>query len=391
MTARGVRNTPAMQGRGSKVLAALLAAMTIVFIVGVLAAAEVINLPGNLRTTLGLATETPNPPCRLHLYRKDPKSPPPASGHWRSEPEMPRTQVEATAVGIGPILYTAGGSPPGNLHTVLAFDTRTRKWSEPTHIPIGLDHSEAATFDGKLYLAGGYLNGEEPTTDFWQYDPKTNRWTQLPSMQQPPRAAGAVAVIGHKLYVAGGAPQTFNVSSFPVYDRLEIYDFDTGKWSIGAPMQIGRHHISGAAVGGKFYVVGGRGEKDRSLDVFERYDPKTNAWETLPKIPLGVSSPRVVAAGGKIVVVGGEDQLNWENGGGWVTPSTWAFDPKLNRWQRLPDMHIERRGGGAAVADGHVYAIGGSYCPGLKPNGPVGTHTVESLSFGAVDHAFKEG
>ena len=183
-------------------------------------------------------------------------------------------------------------------------------------------------------------------------------------MHQPPRAAGAAAVIGHKLYVAGGAPQTFNVSSFPVYNTLEIYDFDTGKWSFGAPMQVGRHHISGAAVDGKLYVVGGRGAKDHSLDIFESYDPKTDEWKTLPKIPLGVASPRVVAADGKVVVVGGEDQLNWEEGDGWVTPSAWAFDPKLNRWARLPDMRTERRGGGAGFADGRVYAIGGSYCPG---------------------------
>ena len=359
--------------------------MVVVFVGGVLAATEVINLPGNLRTTLGLAEETPNPPCRLGLYRNSPKSPAVPAGHWRFEPEVPKTQIEATAIGIGPIIYTAGGSPPGNLHTVLAYDTRTRKWSEPTKIPIGLNHSEAATYGGKLYLAGGYLDGEEPTTAFWQYDPKTNRWTQLPSMHQPPRAAGATAVIGHRLYVAGGAPQTFNVSSFPVYDRLEIYDFDTGKWTFGAPMQIGRHHISGAAVGGKFYVVGGRGEKDHSIEVFESYDPKTDEWETLPSIPIGLASPRVLTADGKIVVVGGEDQLNWEDGDGWVTPSAWAFDPKTNRWQRLPDMHFARRGGGAAVAGGRIYAIGGSYCPGLKPNGPVGTHTVESLPVSALN------
>jgi Kelch motif len=380
-----------MRPRGSKLLGGLLIAMVAVFMVGVLAAAQVINLPGNLRTTLGFATATPNPPCHIGMYREDPKRPPPPPGRWRPEPEMPRTQVEATAVAIGPVIYTAGGSPPGNLHTVLAFDTRAKRWSEPTQIPIGLDHSEAATYDGKLYLAGGYLNGEEPTTDFWQYDPKANRWTQLPSMHQPPRAAGAVAVIGHRLYVAGGAPQTFNVSSFPVYNTLEIYDFDTGKWSFGAPMQIGRHHISGAAVGGKLYVVGGRGEKDRSLNTFERYDPATDEWESLPKLPLGVGSPRVVAADGKIVVVGGEDQLDWENGGGWVTPSTWAFDPKLDEWKRLPDMHLERRGGGAGFARGRIYAIGGSYCPGLKPGGPVGTHTVESLPVSVVDRQFEAG
>jgi N-acetylneuraminic acid mutarotase len=378
--------------RGSKFLGALLVAMVAVLVVGVLAGAHVINLPGNLRATLGFETPTPNPPCHLGMYRKDPKSPPAPAGHWRLEPEMPKTQVEATAVAIGPIIYTAGGSPPGNLHTVLAFDTRTKRWSEPTKIPIGLNHSEAATYDGKMYLAGGYLDGEEPTTDFWEYDPKANRWTQLPSMHQPPRAAGAVGVIGHKLYLAGGAPQTFNVP-LPVnpYGTLEIYDFKTGKWSFGSPMPFPRHHISGAVVGGKLYVAGGRIESNRALDVFERYDPRTDRWERLPNMPLGAGSPRVVAADGKIVVVGGEDQLNWENGGGWVTPTTWAFDPKLNRWQRLPDLHVERRGGGAGVAGGRIYAIGGSYCPGLKPNGPVGTHTVESLPVSAVNRAFERG
>jgi N-acetylneuraminic acid mutarotase len=374
-----------VKGRGFKLLVALGAAMTAVFALGVLVAVDAVNLPGHLRTTLGFQEATPNPPCHLGMYRNSPKSPPAPPGRWRFEPEMPRTQVEATAVAIGPIVYTAGGSPPGNLHTVLAFDTRTRKWSEPTRLPIGLDHSEAATHDGKLYLAGGYEDGEEPTTDFWQYDPKPNRWTQLPSMHQPPRAAGAVGVIGHKLYVAGGAPQTFNVSSFSVYDSLEIYDFKTGEWSFGTPMPVGRHHVSGAAVGGKFYVAGGRGEADRSLTTFERYDPASDEWESLPKLPFGVASPRVVAADGKIVVVGGEDQLNWEDGEGWVTPSVWAFDPKTDRWQRLPDMHVERRGGGAGVAGGRIYAVGGSYCPGLKPNGPVGTHTVESLPVSALN------
>ena len=131
-----------MEGRGRKVLAALAIAMVAVFFVGVLAAAQVINLPGNLRETLGFEKPTPNPPCHLRMYRKDPKSPRPEPGHWRAEPEMLRTQVEATAIGIGPVIYTAGGSPPGNLHTVLAYDTRTKRWSEPTHLPVGLDHVE---------------------------------------------------------------------------------------------------------------------------------------------------------------------------------------------------------------------------------------------------------
>ncbi len=368
-----------MQGRGIKLLAALAVLMIAVFVAGALAAANVINLPGNLRTTLGLEEGTPNPPCRVGLYRNSPKSPPAPAGRWDFEPETPRTQIEASGIAIGPIIYVTGGSPPGNLRRVLAYDTRTKKWSDPTRLPTGLNHSQAATHDGKLYLAGGYLEGENPTDNFWEYDPATKRWAQLPPLLRP-TAAGATVVVGNKLYVAGGAPQTFGVSG-PIapYPQLQIYDFETGKWSLGADVPSPRHHVGGAALDGKLYVVGGRGEEDHSLPTFERYDPATDSWETLPDIPLGVASPGMVAIDGKLVVVGGEDQNNWEDGDGWVTPSAWAFDPETNRWQRLPDMKFERRGSGVAATADRIYALGGSYCPGLKPGGPVGTHTVESL------------
>jgi N-acetylneuraminic acid mutarotase len=382
-----------VKGSGLKLVAAIAIAMTVVFVVGVLAAVHAINLPGNLRQSLGLATKTPNPPCRIGLYREDPKSPPAPSGQWRFEPETPRTQIEASAIAIGPVIYVTGGSAPGNLRRVTAFDTRTSKWSDPTSLPTGLNHSQVATHDGNLYLAGGYLEGEEPTANVWQYDPRTDRWSQLPDLLQP-SAAGAVVAIGEKLYVASGAPQTFDVSGPIVpYSALQIYDFKTGEWSYGAPIPHPRHHVGAAALGGKLYVVGGRGvvggptENDRSLDTFERYDPAGNSWESLPPIPLGAASIGLVAIDGTLVSVGGDNQSHWEEGGGWVTPSAWSFNPQSNRWTRLPNMHFERRGSGVAATEGRIYALGGSYCPGLKPNGPIGTHTVESLPASAVIRA----
>ncbi|MFL5872734.1 MAG: Kelch repeat-containing protein [Solirubrobacterales bacterium] len=357
----------------------LVAAMMAVLLVGVLAAAQVINLPGSWRTTLGFSKETPNPPCRLGLYRNDPAKPPAPAGRWRLEPETPRTQIEASGIAIGKTIYVVGGAPPGNLHRVVAYDTKTRKFSEPTQLPTGLNHVEAATHNGKLYLAGGYLNGENPTDNFWEYDPKTKEWTQLAPLPQA-TAAGAVVAIGDKLYVAGGAPQTFNVSG-PIapYPELQIYDFSTGEWSLGPEMPTPRHHVGGASLDGDLYVAGGRGEEDHSLPIFERYDPVAEKWESLPELPLGVASPGLVKVDGKLVIVGGEDQNEWEEGKGWVTNSAWEFDPQSEKWSRLPDMKYERRGSGVVAVGDRVYALGGSYCPGLKPGGPVGTHTVESL------------
>ena len=373
-----------------KTLAALLAAMSILFGAAVLAYADVIDLPGNWRTKLGLQNETPNPPCRLGLYRESPGTPRPGPGKWRFEPEAPKGPVEGSAIAIGSIVYVTNGSYPGNLHGFLAFDTRTGRYSEPTHTPIGLNHSQAAVYEGDLYLAGGYLDGDEATNRFWRYDPETNEWTELPPMTLA-RGAGGTAVVGDKLYVVGGAPNTFGATAQgSPYATLEIYDFRTGEWSRGPDMPVPRHHLVAAGLGGKLYVVGGRsGLLDTNNDVpptgeFDRYDPKTEEWVRLPALPFPASYPGITTAAGKIVVVGGEDQTQWEDGGGWVTPAAWAFDPKAGRWERLPDLNIERRGMGAASVGGRVYVLSGSYCPGIRANGPTPTRSVESLPVSAV-------
>jgi N-acetylneuraminic acid mutarotase len=365
--------------------------MVAVFVAGVLATVDVINLPGSWKETLGLAEASPNPPCRRGLYRQSPSSPPAPPGHWRFEPEQPRTQIEAGAIAIGPVIYDVGGSPPGNLHRVLAFDTRSGRWSDPTRLPTGLNHSQPATHDGKLYLAGGYLDGHEATANFWQYDPATDRWTKLPDLLQP-SGAGAVVTIGDKLFVATGTPQTFGAGG-PIapYTSLQIYDFKTGEWSYGQEVPNPRNHVGAAALGGKLYVAGGRIEGSYSVPTFDRYDPATDSWERLPDAPLGSSSTALVAIGGKLVMVGGEEQNNWKDGSGWVTPSAWSFDPGENRWRRLPDMAYARRAGGVAATRHRIYAIGGSYCPGLRRNGPVGTHTVESLPLSAILHPQSRG
>jgi hypothetical protein len=377
-----------------KILGGLLAAMFVVFVLGVLASTGPIDLPGDWREALGFEDGGLHyPPCKLGMYRNSPASPPPPPRpRWRFEPSAPRAPVEGGAVAIGPVIYATNGEKPENLHTVLAYDTRTGRWSEPTTSPVGLNHSQPAVYRGDLYLAGGYLDGDDPTDGFWRYDPRTRHWRELPAMGLARGAAGT-AVVGDKLYVAGGAPQTFGVSlEGRPYGRLEIFDLDTETWETGPDMPVPRHHTVAVGLGGKLYVAGGRaGLLDTNNDTppsneFDRYDPAAEEWERLPPLPLGAGFMGITTAAGKVVIVGGEDQTHWEDGGGWATPSAWAFDPRTDRWQRLPDLNIERRGMGAAAVGGRIYVLMGSYCPGLTPNGPKGTRTVESLPVSAVRH-----
>jgi len=364
-----------------KSLIAVLAAGIVVLVAA--AAVAGISVPGPpLKEWLGLSEgKFEYPPCEVGMYRYGPDDPPPPAGGegWRMEERAPGGPAEGSAAAVGPMIYTFNGSGPYHLRTVYAFDTRSGEWTAPTKTPVELNHHWAVAYQGDVYLAGGLVGGEDPTARVWRYEPDANRWSELPPMRQPRGATGA-AVIGDKLYVAGGGPNAFPAGYVESYPTLEIYDFETGRWGGGPDMPAGRHHVGTAALDGKLYVLGGRNETDLTLDTFERYDPETQEWEELPPMPLAQSSAAVVAAGGKIVAFGGEDETDWDKGKGWVTGSTWAFDPETSRWQRLPELKVERRAHGGAVTGGRVYALMGSYCPGLTARGPRGTRTVESIS-----------
>jgi N-acetylneuraminic acid mutarotase len=369
-----------------KILAVLLAAMSILLGVAVLAYADVIDLPGSWRTTLGFQEETPNPPCRPGLYRRSLASPAPVPGQWRFEPEAPKAQVESGGATIGDTIYVVGGARPGNLHTVLAFDTRSRHWSEPTKLPVGLNHAMVVAHGGKLYVAGGFLEGNEATDVFLSYDPATKEWSKLPPMKLA-RGGGAAVTIGDKLYVVDGGPNPYGVEDpRPPVPRLEVFDFRKRTWSVATPPPVGVHHTGAAVVDGKIYLAGGRFVDEVSSPDFSRYDPATDRWTRLPDLPQGkISSHAVLTAGGRVVVIAGDDEQGWEDGGGFTSAMAWAYDPRTEDWTRLPDLDVERHAFTAATAGDRIYAITGTICPGLKPNGPVTTHTVESLPVSVVD------
>ena len=96
--------------------------------------------------------------------------------------------------------------------------------------------------DGRLYVVGGYADGNRETKGLFRYDPRSDRWTRLRPMPTA-RAALTAGVIGGRLYAAGGAVNGKALRT------LEIYDFRTGRWSNGPPMRVAREHLGGAVSG----------------------------------------------------------------------------------------------------------------------------------------------
>lgn len=115
-----------------------------------------------------------------------------------------------------------------------------------------------------------------------------------------------------------------------------------------------RHECSGAAVNGKFYLMGGRGEKP-----VEVYDPSNGNWQKLGNAPFEMHHFQAVPYKGKIYVIGAFT-------GGYPhetpVPNVYIYDPADDSWSKS-HMIPERRRRGAAglvVYNDKFYLLGGA-------------------------------
>ena len=143
-------------------------------------------------------------------------------------------------------------------------------------------------------------------------DSPSAAWRELTPPPQPVCSAFA-AVIGVKLYVAGGSRDvglTAALQGGPigVSDKLQIYDFQTKTWSFGPPLPEIQYDngASGCAHGNKLYVVSGKHSiGEHTSDVFI-YDVTTETWSEGPPLPSPRMMHTTLVHQNRIIVIGGE-------------------------------------------------------------------------------------
>jgi Kelch motif/Galactose oxidase, central domain len=320
------------------------------------------SIPGlHVRSWLGIATPPLPDLCKFDPAKVHEAPGQPIAGAWRSEPNSPTPSAELGATVVGGDIYMVGGQlRAGTESTVIRFSPRTRTYHRETNLPVAIDHPVVSRHDGEVIVASGYIDGAHSTNRAWAYSPRTKEWRELPSMHFPRGAAGG-AVIGDRLYVAGGVYE-FGSEYTPMHS-MEIYDFDDEEWTVGPPMPTARHHVGAVALDGKLYVAGGREPNDLSLDAFEEYDPATGRWRRLPPLPIGLGALGVTAAEGRVVITGGGEDTIAGAPGGWLVRAAYAYDPGTMKWTRLPDLGHARHGHAAVTADGRIYVLRGIPCP----------------------------
>lgn len=203
------------------------------------------------------------------------------------------------------------------------------------------------------------------------------------------RAAAAVGAIGDLLVVAGGESDEavvvpdededgFLACNLEIVARCQAFDTRTREWTRIEEMPLGVAHAASAVVGGKLYVAGGvftdglaDGLEDESdqLQVFdsvgwtsERIDlPGDRSSSRFPGSTCGVARDGefVVVCGGsrEHEIVEEEDEPVFELVE--AAPRTYAYDVRARSWRALPALPELREGSSVAAHGGDLYVVGG--------------------------------
>src|ERR1044071_7523898 len=201
--------------------------------------------------------------------------------------QPPARYAFQAALGTDNMLYVAGGQTADAVPTlydqVSRYDYTTNTWNNVAPLPVPLGQGTIGAWNGKVYVAGGFIGGTSVTNALRIYDIASNTWTSGANMPTSPGVeAAAGAVVNGKFYVMGG--DDFNNGLNTTF----IYDIATNTWTTGATLPDNRTNTYGTAYNGLIYVYGGVILPDfTTVDTLLRYAPVANSWTSLGSAGTG--------------------------------------------------------------------------------------------------------
>ncbi|MGL4464778.1 MAG: Kelch repeat-containing protein [Planctomycetia bacterium] len=225
------------------------------------------------------------------------------------------------------------------------------------------------------------------TDEVAAYDPAAKKWTALPPLPSA-RSSHDAAVFDDKLYVVGG--WTLNQPADSTWhDDVLVLDLAAEKadWKVLCKAPFKRRALSAAAVDGSLYAIGGLAEKGGiSLEV-DRYDLASGTWSKGPTLPDAAPAKsaakdarpdmaaRMNGFGSTAVVGDGALYL------GVFTGEVLKLDAKADRWTSVatlaPGRFFHRL---TTAGAGRLLTLGGSSTRGIMP-------TVEAVDLGPTTAA----
>ncbi|MDB5330527.1 MAG: N-acetylneuraminic acid mutarotase [Phycisphaerales bacterium] len=144
---------------------------------------------------------------------------------------------------------------PHTDHWVLDLGSANPQWITSTPTPFSRNHLSAAVLNGKIYAMGGRLSADDlsiPSADGLVWDPShPAAWTPIANMPSA-RALAVSAVIDGRIVLAGGTSDSDN----PLASVI-AYDPTTNSWSNLTPLPATRLAPCGGVVGNELIITTG--------------------------------------------------------------------------------------------------------------------------------------
>ncbi len=256
----------------------------------------------------------------------------------------------------------------GPTSAVEVFDVSAGTWSFSTSmLNETQQYAGCAQIGGKIYLAGDYHPTASPTIRssglLQTYDMNTGNWTMKSSMPTGKKVglAGVDALDGY-LYVAGGVNRQ---NRLDLTDTLLRYDPVTDNWTELSSMNYKRHSFTLTAFHGKLYATGGVSEEKNAVTNLteiidsnrtEVYDPATDTWTNLSDLPIKLAAHSATVFNDEIIFIGGYESQTWS---GIASKKMYGYNPVEQTWRLLHtfvigmyDSTIASGGGAIMYASG---------------------------------------
>ncbi|WP_082489074.1 kelch repeat-containing protein [Dyadobacter sp. Leaf189] len=291
---------------------------------------------------------------------------------WQvSEPEnLPVKRHENAMATANGKLYLLGGR---GIKPVDEYDFKKDAWTSLAPSPLEMSHFQAVTYKNEIYVLGAFTGGyphEIPIPDIYIFNPAKNEWRKgAPIPENRRRGAAGAFVMNDKIYLVCGIQDGHWDGQVTWFDE---FDPATGTWKTLPDAPRPRDHVQVAVLNDKMYVAGGRLSTARINQVLNTviaevdvFDFKTSKWTTLQaenNLPTLRAGNMTVVYDNKIVVIGGESVAHTE-----AHNEVEAFNPKTNKWEKLPALHQGRHGTGAVILNKKIYVAAGSANRGGGP------------------------
>jgi hypothetical protein len=219
------------------------------------------------------------------------------NNRWKHHAGWPQPRADFAVAAYDGKVYTIGGAgADGPSAVVDRLDPSQDQWVSLNDKPTPVTQVHGVTIGGRIFIPGGEGAGGEVLTTFEAYDPRNQQWEALPALPQA-RSRYALASFEGKLYLFGGWDGS--------RAREEVFEYDPAnkKWTERAPLPTARSNAGAALVADHIYVIGGSNEQG-ALRVNERFDPTggDNAWEPLVPLAAPVATPAVVGTVDSVLV-----------------------------------------------------------------------------------------